>query len=112
MAGNLAKIAFAAASTPTLLPTSQHTDKAWTSFFATTAAVASAACASRSTQATAAPASPKASAIARPIPLPAPVTTADFPASEYLSGNIIGSSMKWPESQHGRGKPPERADLV
>src|SRR6478736_5702520 len=94
MAGNLAKIAFAAASTPTLLPTSQHTDKAWTPFFATTAAVASAACASTSTQATAAPASPKAREIARPIPLPAPVTTADFPASEYLLVVAINCSYE------------------
>src|SRR6185436_581284 len=101
MAKYLARIVLAAASTCASLLTSQATAIA---AFPIAAAVASAAALSRSTQATFAPASAKASAIARP--LPAPVTTADLPVSEYLPASVM--TLQPPPC--GRDRPPARAD--
>src|SRR4029077_8554096 len=111
-AENSPTILFTASLTSVSLDTSQCTGRARQPLLAIAAAVASAALASRSTQATAAPASAKASEIARPIPLPAPVTTADFPASEQLSVTIIASPTKRRQPQFGQDRPPERADSV
>src|SRR6476620_7205624 len=103
MAGNLASIDLAAASTSLSPLTSHATANAAEPIFA---AVASAAALSRSKQATFAPAAANASAIARPIPLPAPVTTADLRASEYFSASVIAV----PLPQCGRDRPLAHAD--
>src|SRR4029079_3335674 len=103
MAGYLARIVLAAASTCASLLTSQATAIA---AFPIAVAVASVAALSRSTQATLAPASAKASAIARPMPLPAPVTTADLPASEYLAASVMTPQPP----RCGRDRPPAHAD--
>src|SRR4029079_14764533 len=96
-AENSPTILFTASSTSVSLATSQCTGRARQPLFAIAADVASAGLASSSKQATAAPASAKASEIARPIPLPAPVTTADFPANEQLSVSVIACPTKRPQ---------------
>jgi NAD(P)-dependent dehydrogenase (short-subunit alcohol dehydrogenase family) len=58
-------------------------------------AVSSVPARSTSRQATAAPALPNASAMARPMPVPAPVTTAIFSASDPLSGFGAMVMLPW-----------------